>query len=65
MVNKAFFIGEHSEWMINLEHVIYARGDGPSGGPITVIMDNGTRIKLEDGNADMFRQQWREYARQT
>jgi len=55
------FTGEHSTLLINFDHVVYATSDGPQGGQLKVVMSNGKILILTHGNADMFRNQWREY----
>lgn len=55
------FTGEHSEILINLDHVLYAKSEGPSGGDIRIKLITGEEIILQNGTADMFRSHWRNY----
>lgn len=61
MANKAFFTGEHSTVLINLNNVLFAMSEGPSGGKLTVYFRDGHKLILNEGNADMFRKQWRSF----
>jgi len=62
MENKAFFTGEHSTVLINMDHVVYAKSEGPQGGKLILFMVNGAELELSEGNANMFRKQWRSYS---
>ena len=60
MANNNRFTGEHSKVLINLKHVIYARGEDHAGSDIKICMRGGRTIDLSGRDADMFRAQWRE-----
>lgn len=58
-MNTNRFTGEHSTILINFDHVMYAQSEGHAGAPITLYFRNGACLTLTNGNADMFREEWR------